>query len=98
MCNWLAVHASPNFFSCFIFWIFFRFTFCRVLLFAECFLALGKDVFAEYPLPSVTLGKAFAECNRSFAECPLIPVVIQTSLLCVSILLLVWHDFTVNPG
>jgi hypothetical protein len=36
-----------------------------VLLFAECFLALGKDVFAdeifaEYPLPSVTLGKAFA--------------------------------------
>jgi hypothetical protein len=37
--------------------------------------ALGKDVFAgifatECPLPSVTLGKAFAECFRSFAECP----------------------------
>jgi hypothetical protein len=52
-----------------------------VLLFAECFLALGKgkalgkdvfadEIFAEYPLPSVTLGKAFAECNRGFAECP----------------------------
>jgi hypothetical protein len=48
--------------------------------------ALGKDVFAdeiaaECPLPSVTLGKAFAECNRGFAEClghsakPLNPVV-----------------------
>jgi hypothetical protein len=37
--------------------------------------ALGKDVFAgifstECPLPSVTLGKVFAECIRSFAECP----------------------------
>jgi hypothetical protein len=37
--------------------------------------ALGKDVFAdeifaECPLPSVTLDKAFAECNRGFAECP----------------------------
>jgi hypothetical protein len=37
--------------------------------------ALGKDVFAdeifaEYPLPSVTLGKAFAECNLGFAESP----------------------------
>jgi hypothetical protein len=26
--------------------------------------------FAECPLPSVTLGKAFAECNEGFAECP----------------------------
>jgi hypothetical protein len=45
-----------------------------VLLFAEYFLALGKDVFAdeiaaECPLPSATLGKIFAECNRGFAEC-----------------------------
>jgi hypothetical protein len=91
----LDVHASPNKFFFFLFYYldFFRFIFCRVLLFAECFLALGKgqkalgkDVFAdeiaaECPLLSVTLGKAFAECNRSFAECPghsakpLIPVV-----------------------
>ena len=44
--------------------------------FAECrFLALGKEIFAdkifaERPLPSVALGKAFAECLAGFAECP----------------------------
>jgi len=44
--------------------------------FAECrFLALGKEifadkVFAERPLPSAALGKAFAECLPGFAECP----------------------------
>ena len=37
-------------------------------------LALGKKVFAdklftERPLPSVTLGKGFAECISAFAEC-----------------------------
>jgi hypothetical protein len=66
-----------NFFSYFIFWIF------SDLHFAECFSlpsvfcrqkALGKDVFAdeiaaECSLLSITLGKAFAECNRGFAEC-----------------------------
>jgi hypothetical protein len=36
--------------------------------------ALGKEpfadeIFAEYYLPSVTLGKAFAECKIAFAEC-----------------------------
>jgi hypothetical protein len=35
---------------------------------------LGKELFAiiffgECSLPSVALGKAFAECNMSFAEC-----------------------------
>jgi len=44
--------------------------------FAECrFLALGKEIFAdkifaEIPLPSAALGKAFAECLDGFAECP----------------------------
>jgi len=44
--------------------------------FAECrFLALGKEIFAdkifaERPLPSAALGKAFAECLAGFAECP----------------------------
>jgi hypothetical protein len=49
---------------------------------------LGKDVvadvqFAERSLPSVTLGKAFAECKIAFAVClrhttkKLIPVVIR---------------------
>ena len=44
--------------------------------FTECrFLALGKEIFAdkifaERPLPSVALGKAFAECLAGFAECP----------------------------
>jgi hypothetical protein len=43
--------------------------------FAECrFLALGKEIFAdkifaERPLPSAALGKAFAECLADFAEC-----------------------------
>jgi hypothetical protein len=31
--------------------------------------ALGKEPFAECSLPSVTLGKAFAECKIAFAEC-----------------------------
>jgi hypothetical protein len=36
--------------------------------------ALGKEpfadeIFAECSLPSVTLGKAFAECKIAFAEC-----------------------------
>jgi hypothetical protein len=35
---------------------------------------LGKEAvadvqFAERPLPSVTLGKVFAECKIAFAEC-----------------------------
>jgi hypothetical protein len=49
---------------------------------------LGKDAvadeqFAERSLPSVTLGKAFAECKRAFAVClghtakELIPVVLD---------------------
>jgi hypothetical protein len=56
------VHASlNNFFSCF-----FPLPSARQK-------ALGKDVFAdeivaECPLPSVTLGKTFAEYNRAFAE------------------------------
>jgi hypothetical protein len=38
------------------------------------FLALGKEPFddtrfAVYPLPSVTLGKVFAECIFDFADC-----------------------------
>jgi hypothetical protein len=38
-------------------------------------LALGKEIFAdkifaERPLPSAALGKAFAECLAGFAECP----------------------------
>jgi hypothetical protein len=53
-----------------------------VFFFAECFLtlpsvrkkALGKElfadkIFAECSLPSVTLGKAFAECKIVFVEC-----------------------------
>jgi hypothetical protein len=37
-------------------------------------MALGKETtvdvqFAERSLPSVTLGKAFAECKIAFAEC-----------------------------
>jgi len=37
-------------------------------------MTLGKDgfadtTFAEWPLPSVALNKAFAECNMDFAEC-----------------------------
>jgi hypothetical protein len=50
-----------------------------VFFFAECFLTLGKvfagkepfadEIFAECSLPSVTLGKAFAECKIIFAEC-----------------------------
>jgi hypothetical protein len=53
-----------------------------VFFFAECFLTLGK-VFCRVSekkhstknplpmksLPSVTLGKAFAECKIAFAEC-----------------------------
>jgi hypothetical protein len=50
---------------------------CRVLfdVFAECpKKTLGKEpfadeIFAECSLPSVTLGKAFAECKIAFAEC-----------------------------
>jgi len=48
--------------------------------FAECLSSarqktLGKDAFAdpffaECPLPSAALGKAFAECKLGFAECP----------------------------
>jgi hypothetical protein len=44
-------------------------------VFAECpKKALGKEpfadeIFAECSLPSVTLGKAFAECKIAFAEC-----------------------------
>ena len=49
---------------------------CRALDkgFAECrFLALGKEIFAdkifaERPLPSAALSKAFAECLAGFAE------------------------------
>ena len=38
-------------------------------------MALGKETFADgffadCSLPSAALGKAFAECNRGFAECP----------------------------
>ena len=38
-------------------------------------MALGKEIFAdkifaERPLPSAALGKAFAECLAGFAECP----------------------------
>jgi hypothetical protein len=51
---------------------------------------LGKEAvadvqFAERSLPSVTLGKTFAECKIAFAVClehtakKLIPVVVQTS-------------------
>jgi hypothetical protein len=29
----------------------------------------ADEIFAEYSLPSVTLGKAFAECKIAFAEC-----------------------------
>jgi hypothetical protein len=66
-----------------------------VFFFAECFLTLDK-VFAKCPkkhsgknplpmkyLPSVTLGKAFAECKIAFAEClrhsakNAIPVVVE---------------------
>ena len=32
-------------------------------------MALGKEIFAERPLPSAALGKAFAECISGFAEC-----------------------------
>ena len=63
-----------------IFRVFFgsNFAECRALGkgFAECrFLALGKEIFAdkifaERPLPSAALGKAFAECLTGFAECP----------------------------
>jgi hypothetical protein len=44
-------------------------------VFVECpKKALGKEpfadeIFAECSLPSVTLGKAFAECKIAFAEC-----------------------------
>jgi hypothetical protein len=45
-------------------------------VFAECpkKKTLGKEhfadeIFAECSLPSVTLGKAFAECKIAFAEC-----------------------------
>jgi hypothetical protein len=44
-------------------------------VFAECLKkTLGKEpfadeIFAECSLPSVTLGKAFAECKIVFAEC-----------------------------
>jgi hypothetical protein len=60
-------------------------------VFAECpKKALGKEpfadeIFAECSLPSVTLGKAFAECKKAFAEClrhsskNAIPVVIKAS-------------------
>jgi hypothetical protein len=39
--------------------------------------ALGKEpiadeIFAECSLPSVTLGKAFAECKIAFAECKIV--------------------------
>ena len=43
--------------------------------FAECrFLALGKEIFAdkifaEIPLPSAALGKAFAECGTRQSLC-----------------------------
>jgi hypothetical protein len=58
-------------------------------VFAECpTKVLGKEVvadvqFAERSLPSVTLGKAFAECKIAFVVClrhtakELIPVVIE---------------------
>jgi hypothetical protein len=44
--------------------------------FAECrFLALGKEffadkIFAERPLPSAALGKAFAECLLALPRAP----------------------------
>jgi hypothetical protein len=71
-----------------------------VFFFAECFLtlgkvfaecpkkALGKEIFAECSLSSVTLGKAFAEYKIAFAEClrhsakNAIPVVTVHSLVC----------------
>jgi hypothetical protein len=46
----------------------------------------ADEIFAECSLPSVTLGKAFAECKMAFAECfrhsakNAIPVVRQCSV------------------
>ena len=46
-----------------------------VIFLPSASLALGKEIFAdkifaERPLPSAALGKAFAECLAGFAECP----------------------------
>ena len=59
-----------------------RIFFCRVLTWHSAkalpsaqYVALGKETFADgffvdCSLPNAALGKAFAECNRGFAECP----------------------------
>jgi hypothetical protein len=39
---------------------------CRVLLGKEPF---ADKIFAEYSLPTVTLGKGFVDCKMVFAEC-----------------------------
>ena len=53
------------------------FLFCRVLTWHSAkalpsarYVALSKETFADCSLPSAALDKAFAECNRGFAECP----------------------------
>jgi hypothetical protein len=46
----------------------------------------ADEIFVECSLPSVTLGKGFAECKIAFAECHrhsaknAIPVVLQSSI------------------
>jgi hypothetical protein len=66
------VHASPNkFFFLFLLFGFFKFTFCRVLLFAEWFWHSAK------PLPSARQ-KAFGKdvfTDEIAAECPLPSVI-----------------------
>ena len=47
----------------------------RQLFFAECQVGTRQrwlcwQLFTKRPLPSVALGKAFAECNMGFADCP----------------------------
>jgi hypothetical protein len=78
----LCMPPLINFFSYFIFWIFFRFTFCRALPFAECpfFSDLHfAECFSLTSLPTKYLPSTL--CRVLHSAKPLNPVVICASCL-----------------
>ena len=68
------VAASPEKKIAIILGVFSHFHFAECKSLPSAFPALGKGFFADYffaecPLPSAALGKAFAECILGFVEC-----------------------------